>query len=88
MKKKSVPVYIAVLSAFFSLLTGIATGGYWIGCQVSESQKDREFLEQKFKALELSIKESVHDLQVTQATIIKQCCSELYVKNNNKQIQN
>jgi hypothetical protein len=81
MKEKTISLHIAIFSALISLLVGLATGGYWVGCQVSESKKDRVYLESKFTELELTIKESFREIKQAQAGILRECCSELYTDN-------
>lgn len=84
MKEKYISIHITIFSAFISLLVGLGTGAYWVGCKISESQKDRIYLEAKFTALELTIKDSFQEIKSAQAGIIKQCCSELYSQNTTK----
>lgn len=85
MKDKYISLHITIFSALFSLLIGLGSGAYWVGCKISESQKDRIYLESKFTALEVTIKESFQEIKSAQAGIIKQCCSELYAGNTTKE---
>ena len=80
MKQKMISIHITIFSALASLFLGLATGSYWVGCQIAESKKDRVYLESKFTALEVTIKESFQEIKSAQAGILKQCCSELYTQ--------
>ncbi len=76
--ERRISLSISMASTVISLFIGIATGAFWTGQKISESEKDRKYLEQRFDRLEATIRENIAEIKTNQANLLKSCCSELY----------